>query len=238
MHSQAKLRLAPHVRACRCDGQVILLDMKRNKYLGVGGRQLSALEGVVAGWPACNPREARPAEEFDVGSLAAPLIKQGLLTSGSQEAVLGLSTEQAASSLNADDGVRVATGFVRTYRFLRSAAVVSLWLRFRSLHAISKAVANIRAGVEPHDQLGGRDALREAVGAYLKLRPLVFTAQDRCLFDSLALVHFLAGESIPSTWVVGVKTNPFGAHSWAQSGDLVLNDQHEHVRRFQPIVAV
>lgn len=72
----------------------------------------------------------------------------------------------------------------------------------------------------------------------MKLRPLLFTAHDRCLHDSLALVNFLASESVSATWVIGVRTDPFAAHAWVQTGDLVLNDQHEHVRRFRPIVTV
>jgi hypothetical protein len=35
-----------------------------------------------------------------------------------------------------------------------------------------------------------------------------------------------------------VTTRPFGAHSWVQDGTMVLNDQHEHVRGFRPILVV
>lgn len=35
-----------------------------------------------------------------------------------------------------------------------------------------------------------------------------------------------------------VRTNPFGAHSWAQHEDEVLNDSVEEVLRFTPILIV
>lgn len=76
------------------------------------------------------------------------------------------------------------------------------------------------------------------MAAYEKLRPLAYTARERCLYDSLALLNFLAGEGLFPTWVIGVRTRPFGAHSWLQSGPVVLNDLHDHVRRFRPILVV
>ena len=38
--------------------------------------------------------------------------------------------------------------------------------------------------------------------------------------------------------VIGVRTSPFGAHSWAQHEDEVLNDSVEEVLRFTPILIV
>ena len=81
-------------------------------------------------------------------------------------------------------------------------------------------------------------AMHAGVAAYEAMRPLLFTARKECLLDSLALMAFLATEDVFPRWVLGVKTGPFGAHSWVQSGSTVLNDQHEHVRQFVPILVV
>lgn len=70
------------------------------------------------------------------------------------------------------------------------------------------------------------------------MRPLVITSHDKCLHDSLTLVHFLASEHFYPQWVIGVRTRPFAAHSWVQAGPLVLNDVHEYVRGFTPILVV
>ncbi|WP_431261872.1 lasso peptide biosynthesis B2 protein [Roseateles chitinivorans] len=82
------------------------------------------------------------------------------------------------------------------------------------------------------------ESVRLAALAFERLRPLAFSARDRCLHDSLSLVFFLFAEGLSARWVIGVKTNPFGAHSWVQSGRTVLNDQHEFVRAFRPILVV
>ncbi|WP_431286735.1 lasso peptide biosynthesis B2 protein [Roseateles chitinivorans] len=82
------------------------------------------------------------------------------------------------------------------------------------------------------------ESVRVAALAFDRLRPLAFSARDRCLHDSLSLVFFLLAQGLSARWVIGVKTNPFGAHSWVQSGRTVLNDQHEYVRAFRPILVV
>jgi len=105
--------------------------------------------------------------------------------------------------------------------------------------SIAQAVASRRAHLEPRiARPASVDTMRAAVAAYEKLRPLVFTARDRCLHDSLALVGFLAAEGMFPRWVIGVQTQPFGAHSWVQCGGTVLNDHPDRVRRFRPILVL
>lgn len=142
-------------------------------------------------------------------------------------------------SLNAEDAVQdAAIRWLRLSRFAQSAATASAWLQWRSLAAISRIVATRRARMAMRNGPASPDARQELVAAYLRLRPFAFSAHDRCLHDSLALTHFLTAENVFAHWVIGVRTQPFGAHSWVQSGDTVLNDQHEHVRRYQPILVV
>jgi Transglutaminase-like superfamily len=148
--------------------------------------------------------------------------------------------EEATSTLDFEaTGKQPAINARRLRRFLQSAALAALWLRCRSLHSISAAVAVRRerfgAGIP---EAVSPEAMLEAAAAYEKLRPFALTAQDKCLHDSLTLVDFLAAEGLFPRWVIGVRARPFGAHSWVQIGGTVLNDQHEHVRRFRPILVV
>ena len=235
----AQLRLATHVRACHCDGQVVLLDLRRNKYLGVGGPHLQALANAVEGWPRWPELETASADPVDIDSLTVQLLAQGLLTTQPAPRPISATHEEATCSLNADDASpRTALDGHRIYRFLASAASASLRLRFRSLHAIAIDVAARRAQRVQHAGPASPEALVDAVGVYQTLRPLIFTAHDRCLHDSLALAHFLAGEGLFAQWIIGVRTRPFGAHAWLQRGAVVLSDQHEYVRQFQPILVV
>lgn len=58
------------------------------------------------------------------------------------------------------------------------------------------------------------------------------------MFDSLALLHFLARYRQFPRWVYGVKLKPFRAHCWVQAGDVVVNDIVDNVRGYTPIMSV
>jgi hypothetical protein len=237
----AELCLASHVRACAHDGQVILLDLRRSRYLGVSGTRSAALASVVSGWPHAKGsfQSAASLPGPDIEALAAPLLRQGLLTRtpAVAQAAAGVTLPEATRSLNAEDFVgSVSVGATRFVRFVRCSASASLSLRVLSLQRIARRIASLRAqhgakAVSPTSQ-----PLRDAVAAYLRLRPLMLTAHDRCLHDSLTLLAFLGAEGWRPNWVIGVTTQPFRAHAWVQAGDLVLSDLHENVRRYTPIL--
>lgn len=60
--------LASHVYLCVTDDHVVLLDLKRDKYLGVGRGQMKALAACVKGWPAVEQQDApTPALPHETG---------------------------------------------------------------------------------------------------------------------------------------------------------------------------
>lgn len=232
------LYLSPHVRACSVDKQVLLLDLRRNRYLGVGGHQASALSAVV-GWPAPAQDSASACDAATTARLAAPLLEMGLLTHAAPRSEPAVRIEPARRSLDlhaALAGTRV--GLSDALRFVRSTAAAACWLRTRSLHATVQALAARRSHRIRATERAAPQRLLATMAQYETLRPLVFTTRDKCLFDSLALVHFLAHNGILARWVIGVKTHPFRAHAWVQLDDLVLNDLHEHIARYRPILVV
>lgn len=240
MTAAKPLKLAPHVRACLDGEQVILLDLRCNKYLGIGGPQSGALVDQVEGWPSnpdCTADHPTPAA---IGLLTQRLASQGLLTDTSSPHPPNATVEEATSSFDLETSLEGSSiGARRLGRFLQSAATAALWMRFRSLQSIATAVSTRRHRLQgAASDKDVSDAMWSGTAAYEKLRPLFLTAQDKCLHDSLALVGFLAWEGAFPRWVIGVKTRPFGAHSWVQIGATVLNDQHENVRRFRPILVV
>ena len=242
--AEPSYRLADHVRACLLDEQVILLDLRRNRYLGVGGgRRLATLSQVIKDWPIA-PADTSCADEAEVASFIAPLANQGMLASSLAP---GPSRPFLSEPLQTLAQERAVAHDSFEWRQLMSlwlcAAVASRWIRYLTLADIvgrvSHAKRQVPSDAQPADDaLSTDDALRAAVAAYMRVRPFAFTAYDRCLHDSLTLTRYLAGRHLFPQWVIGVKTNPFGAHSWVQSGHVVLNDLHENVRRFRPILVV
>lgn len=236
------LRLAPHVRACACGDQTILLDLLGNRYLGFGATASKALESLIRGWPVASASATTNPSPVATTDLTQRLLAQGLIVETQWDVDVAEAANEgiaeAIASLGADDRLTdIKLGARRVANFLCSAAITSWWLRRRSLDSITKIVAMRRARFSGtvSDSL---DSMRAGTAAYERLRPFVFTARDQCLYDSLALLSFLAAERLFPRWVVGVKTCPFGAHSWLQSGGTVVNDHHEYVRRFRPILVV
>jgi hypothetical protein len=52
------------------------------------------------------------------------------------------------------------------------------------------------------------------------------------------LTVYLTKAKIPCTFVIGVASRPFLAHSWVQIGDSVLNDTAEHTQNFKTILSI
>lgn len=233
---QRAYQLADHVRACRIGEQVILLDLLRNKYLGItGGNRHADLCAAINDWPAASLET--PVQEDEIARAIAPLLRQRMLVpaTGAPKS-WSVALDPHGSLLPELEREPTAINWWSLLSLLSSCAVTSYWLRRRSLADIVERVSASKGGQAPTVETGS--ALRSAVAQYLHLRPLVMTAHDKCLHDSLTLIRFLAARGLFPQWVIGVQANPFAAHSWVQSGHVVLNDLHENVRRFQPILVV
>lgn len=233
-----RLRLASHVRACECGRSVILLDLRRSRYLGVSGAVSKILADHVDGWPISNQPVGAAAPQDSISSAARTLLLQGLLTDEPVNPAPMITLEEASASVDVEASpTSRALGARRLLQFTGSVAVAAWWLRCRSLLAIANSLTARR-----EQFLGPKtmalDAMGASVAAYEALRPFVFTAREKCLLDSIALTIFLARDGLFPHWVIGIKTRPFGAHSWVQSGGTVLNDQHGYVRQFRPILVV
>ncbi len=232
-------RLAEHVRACRVADQIIFLDLARGKYIGLAGPRIVALSNALLGEPSDDgTRPASLGPHFDDEWLAR-LRAQHLLSDAPVVApppsVPGLP--EAVATLDIDDD-RVTRGDWRALaRLWRATFVSAAWLRRRSLADIADRIAALRTR---RAQRGdpAPETMHAAAARYMRLRPFALTSHDRCLDDSLAMTLFLAGQGLFPRWVIGVKTHPFGAHSWVQSGGVVLNDLPERVRRYRPILVV
>jgi hypothetical protein len=231
---------------------VVLLDLHRDKYVGVGREQMASLAARVKGWPLIGAtpvgRSADESVDENVRSsntradaVLARMLAAGMLTTdpavGKEAKPLEMARPEAA--LVEDDlETQPQVTFTHVVRFLWASAVAALEMKLRSIETVMGRIrarkARRRASASPTDLATARGA----VGAFIRLRPLLFGAQDACLFDSIALVRFLSYYRIFPACVIGVQTGPFAAHCWVQEGPVVFNDAPEYIRRYTPILAV
>lgn len=229
------LRLADHLRACIAGEQLVLLDLDRNRYFSLSGRHAELV--IKATRPANTAEQSRPAPGDQ--ALIEPLLRHRILSS--EPATPPVRRAPYVAALSTVDSQRTTQARIRTVdviRFLFALALASLWLRFRSLQGIAHSVQVLQRRSLDSAASDHARRLARAVAVFDQLRPLAFTAREKCLYDSLALVTFLALKGLDARWVIGVSTRPFRAHSWVQDRGEVLNDLHENVRRFTPILVV
>lgn len=232
-------RLADHVRACTHDGQVILLDLRRDKYLGLSGAHAAPLSQVIVDWPAQTSATPSCSGQAALDGWVRKLADQQLLSDVSPGRERLSAVAEPLESLDTEShvaGQRI--GWRRPLNLALSAAIATFWIKRFSLVEIETRVGRLRASTCTEEKQASTASLRDAVSAYTRLRPFLFTVHDQCLHDSLTLVRYLANEGMFSRWIIGVRTRPFAAHSWVQSGHVVLNDVQEHVRSYTPILVV
>lgn len=226
-----------HVRACDTNDGLLFLDLRHNKYLGIGKEDRDALSrafnmSVEKSQPVDSQASPIVTSLSDAGILSTFRREQPAEAPSTIEPHAAIGYEEVISStepLDARDLLNFLIAFIRT----------RAELRFLSLERIVRATAD-RKSASNCDSRGICDyvKLRRKTVSFRRIRPLFYSSRNACLFDSLVLVHFLARYNLFPIWIVGVKARPFGAHSWVQEEALVLNDLPETVRAFTPILAV
>ena len=232
--------LAAHVFVCCINDQVVLLDLKRDKYLALGSTH-AELQGMVVGWPSGSSSDSTNNKRTPNKKLAEVLREKGLLTADQNtgKAATPVQTVNPSESLaHCFFTDRPPINSLHFLIFLWASVSAAFGLRLRP---IEKVVARMRDAPSSHisTETEARIArLRELVGVYEGLRPLGFAGRDSCLYDSLTLMKFLARYGLRPRWIFGVRTAPFGAHCWLQHEEIILNDTPDRTSVFTPIMIV
>jgi hypothetical protein len=248
-----------HVRVCVTRDGAVFLDLKKDRYCGLGRDETALLAGSVEGWrESTGERGASPNWEEAI-PLCRSLVEDGLLVAGqSQEESRG-EGHRASVDMNVDwvsvgDELEVEgrIGFADVARFFTAFAWARFSLRFRSLENVVASVARAKARVRVEAAARGpiespvsgwvdANAMRREaalIDKFRRLRTLVFAAEGRCLLHAVTLIKFLAAYGVRATWVIGVTTQPWGAHSWVQEGCYLFDSNPEKVCKYSPILVV
>ena len=230
-----------HIYLCRTREGILFLDLRQEEYLGVSGDELQCLPALVPGWPVDASREDAPQLAERALQAARRLYDAGLLTTDARsgKAAHPPQVEIGSSSLLQQIPGRSSRATLTCLVRVACAAItVAAILKFRSLEcAVSRIRWRKMARVQmtPAEEASGITTLSQD---FVRLRPLVYSSRDKCLYDCLVLLEFLAYFDLFPTLVIGVATFPFRAHCWLQYGPLVLTDHVEHTLSYTPILVV
>jgi hypothetical protein len=134
----------------------------------------------------------------------------------------GSLLDQHASGARLTDVVK-AIALVRSTRIQLRTKPIEILLRRMLASARDAPIA-----------AASRDEMIVHTRRFLSARKLV-PVQQNCLLDSLSLLRWLGPRRNAAALLFGVKLDPFAAHCWIQSGDLILNDRVEAIAAFSPV---
>lgn len=233
--------LQPHVYCCELDDGLVFLDVLQGKYSALNAAQLRNVRPLLA--VSTSPSENSTAYNDPAETLhrAEQLIASGMFTRDEKRGkpVLPVELEQSdAVDFQGAVSDEPRIGFRDFAYMLAAVTYAALQLKLCSFERIV-------AHFEQHARLPPKQIVtlharqvEPLVNVFRRLRSFFYTAEGHCLLDSLVLMHFLRCYGMKATWAIGVATRPFGAHSWVQYGDVVLNDTLDHARKFKPILVL
>jgi hypothetical protein len=240
--------IAPHVYVCGTGDGCVMLDLKRDKYLGLGRLETELVSAAIADWPkptwACQTNsQSEDAGRLQAEELCRGLAAGGILVTDRQEGsgprrkpLPDMRREWISVGDELDVRGRIALNDVRN--FIAAFVWARCSLSLRPLYLAVRSVTERKA--RRSGEAGVPDILKlaAAVDVFRRLRPFLFAAEGRCLLHALALVRFLSRYDLYPDWIIGVATQPWAAHSWVQWGDFLLDSNPEKVCRYTPILSV
>jgi hypothetical protein len=234
--------LRDHIFFCVTESFCFILDLKRDRYLSVNSRDFQILGTHLYGWPAARDVGALAGSALSpkATALAAELLEAGILSADGEESKEARPTMwKLPTDTLLNYSQRVSSFYCASLcaNFFKAVTRTNQQLKRASLESIIRSIARRKETYARVAQPFDYDAAAKLAIAFGKLRP-VFPRNHVCLFDSIALIEFLAQFNIFPTLVFGVRPEPFGAHCWVQAADVALNDTAEYTSEFTPIMAI
>jgi len=236
----ARYALADHVFVCVNGEHLVLLDLKEDRYWALEAAATSGLGPLVGGWPVKAADDINAAAPTPETQAAIDVLRgRGLLTDGEPPGkdATPVCATVPARELIMDPQQAADRKAGSWYSFVAASAQAKIILRTWAFERVIRRVRQRKAALGTAAPLDVERA-RRLVATFMHHRVFLFSSKNECLYDSLALLEYLARHAIHADWVFGVQTRPFAAHCWVQHGDIVFNDTVEHVGGYTPIMVV
>lgn len=236
--------LPNHVYFC-CQGDaIVFLDLKNDEYTMIDGSQASVFRTIFCAtrdslWPDGDSARNSVSEHSDsLTDMLQELIDGGLLSvTGSRcKPVLPTVTSPPTEHLFGGEGSTTRVRITHVFGFVVSCAIAVARLRFFHIETTICAVQQRRT-LRSTKKSFDFDKARQLVGEFNRLR-YWFPADYLCLFDSLALIEFLARYDVFPNWIFAVRPHFWGAHCWVQEGSVAFNESTERAEDYVPIMVV
>ena len=232
-----------HVHYAVVQDAIIFMDLRADEYSLLTGEKAQLFAALFAPAPHALEREILIdpiAPEKDARArhaLVTELLNRDLLSPGAEAAPMNPADIPPPREyfLAAGDAGVSRIRLRNVGRFF-AACLVSTWrLRFITLERTIRVVERRRRKRTSSPHPVDRYELQRLVALFRRMRPL-YPKDALCLFDSLALLEFLAPYGCFPHWVFAVTLTPWSAHCWVQYADLCLNEDAERARQYTVIL--
>jgi hypothetical protein len=244
--------LSPSVYGCELPEGIVLLDVRKDRYIGLSDPRIRHLSQLVANWPAnslghasCDTdgRAKTAANPIELISLCEELTACGILrrcTRGAEPTASNRTPylEPAKDFVPDYYGSLPGIGAADLRKFLVSYVTAYVVLRVLSLDFALRYLTRRTSRLRPAPDTTDNLRVIHLVRVFRRIQPYFYSAKDRCLFNGLTLSLFLASHRILPRFVLGVRMDPFAAHCWVQFNDVVFDSTPEDVACFAPILAI
>lgn len=213
-------QLPPGTGYCEASGELVFLDLTRDKYLALRGQDRAAFMRLRAGEP--NDRDAM-----------SRLVATGFVARCDGESRL----EPAKIIIPHQDLASHEDGTFTLSMSLRAARALRWARRAMRPNVIAATIGKSAQAKQRLGVAGDEDTVVDVAQRYAACRWLI-PVPTRCLIDALALDHILLSRRVAATLVFGVRLEPFAAHCWLQSPETVLTGTSAEARNYTPILVV
>jgi hypothetical protein len=241
-----RYRLAPMVFPAATRHGMAFLNLKRNRYLGIGRADSLILSKYLDGLPTLDiwgtDAGELPNDDSRRAALLDSLTRSEILTLNRNPRSEIVSTKVSL------DGDLVSIGYEITGEpsvgpreialFLYCLLCSAVSLRVVPLRHIVRRVYHRRNAAVSNGYAFSLSGATKLVATFQTIRPYFFLSKDRCLLHALALIEYLAHHDQYPMLVFGVKTDPWGAHAWVQHGTFLLDCSPEQVCGLEQILGV
>lgn len=233
--------LATHVHVCCTGRYCIFLDLRKDRYFSIAKSSFAPLTPYIHGWNITAPPETYVSSDLSIegAQLAASLLTCNVLRVDSNRAKPARSLVTAAvtgdvQSLLDEHGIH-EDSLVSRQRVWLSLFYAQAQLTCWPLHRIISRIVRRKSARKGTSATLDLSHILSLMSCFTRHRPY-FPRSYLCLFDSLALIHFLAAYNVYPDWVFGVREDPFSAHCWIQLDTVTLNDFQDRVAPYTPIL--
>lgn len=234
-----------HVRFVSDGDAVVFMDIRSDEYSLLTGEQARTFSAMELTASLQTPGTQRHFVDTDLigpdavaHTVISDLIRNNLLTDNPCHAShRHYPISRPASDLfSTEDPDSISIGALAIWQFSISCALSAYRLRVLPFESVIRSIIFRKQKTPKNIHSSSSDVYR-LVAIFRRLRPY-FPRDFLCLFDSLALIEFLARYHIHVNMIFAVKLDPWSAHCWAQYGQVALNESIESTREYLPILSV